>query len=106
MTPGILEASATASRLRLTSNAIDIGDGAFEPSTSVVTVGTTVTWMNRDAAPHFILSANGKFVGSNVLEEHQRYSVTFERPGEYPYFCALSPKMAGKIVVRDHAVLR
>jgi plastocyanin len=100
MTHGTLEPSVTAARPRLTSNAIDIGDGAFEPNTTVVMAGTTVTWMNRDSAPHFILSASGKFVGSSVLEEHQRFSVTFERPGEYPYFCALSPKMAGKIVVR------
>jgi plastocyanin len=100
MTQSVAEPRKTQARARLASNAIDIGDGAFEPSTTVVVAGTTVTWLNRDAAPHFIMSASGKFAGSSVLEEHQRYSVTFERPGEYPYFCALSPKMAGKIVVK------
>jgi plastocyanin len=100
MTNSVAELSRTTSRVRLTTNAIDIGDGAFEPSKTVVMAGTTVTWLNRDAAPHFILSASGKFAGSSVLAEHQKYSVTFDRPGEYPYFCALSPKMAGTIVVR------
>jgi plastocyanin len=100
MTQSVAELHTVISLPRLTSNTIDIGDGAFEPSTSVVIAGTTITWMNRDSAPHFIMSASGKFVGSSVLEEHNKYSVTFDRPGEYPYFCALAPKMAGRIVVR------
>ena|SRR5579862_9282015 len=99
MTPSVARGRETVFRPRLTSNAIDIGAGAFEPGTSVVTAGTTVTWVNRDRAAHFVMSLSGTFVGSSVLEEHQKYSVTFDRPGEYAYFCALSPKMVGRIVV-------
>ena len=100
MTQSVMKSRTDMARPRLTSNAIDIGDGAFEPNTTVVMAGTTVTWANRDSAPHFIMSASGGFAGSSVLEEHQRHSVAFDRPGEFPYFCALSPNMVGKIVVR------
>jgi plastocyanin len=36
---------------------------------------------------------------SKALDTDQQYSFTFTKAGTYPYFCAIHPKMVGKIVV-------
>ena len=84
----------------LPANTIGVDNFAFAPRTLTVRAGTTVTWRNRDDVPHLIISATGKFANSKVLDTEQQHAVTFDTPGEYPYFCSLHPKMVGKIVVR------
>ena len=85
---------------KLPVNSIGIDNFAFEPKSVTVNVGTTITWVNRDDVPHLIISANGRFANSSVLDTDQRYATTFNATGEYPYFCSLHPKMVGKIIVR------
>jgi plastocyanin len=40
---------------------VKIDNFAFGPQTLTVTVGTTVTWTNRDDIPHTVVSADGLF---------------------------------------------
>jgi plastocyanin len=77
---------------------VDIQDFAFSPDTLEISVGTTVTWTNGDAAPHTATAEDGAF-DSGSLATGDSYSFTFEEPGTYSYFCEFHPNMQGTIVV-------
>jgi plastocyanin len=78
---------------------IRIDNFTFGPETLTVAPGTTVTWVNGDDIPHTVVAQN-KLFRSRTLDTDDRYSFTFEAPGEYAYFCSLHPHMTGTVVVR------
>jgi plastocyanin len=78
---------------------VKIDNFSFGPETLSVPVGTTVTWINRDDIPHTVVSTAGVFK-SKVLDTDEKFSFTFSKVGNYPYFCSIHPKMTGKIVVQ------
>ncbi len=77
---------------------VTIKNFAFGPAAVTVPVGTTVTWVNVDVEPHTVISNEKKFQ-SEALDTGDRFSVTFDKPGTYGYFCSLHPHMTGKVVV-------
>lgn len=77
---------------------VDIADFAFGPATLEIPAGTTVTWTNRDDAPHTATADDGSF-GSGRLDDGGSFSFTFDIPGTYPYHCDFHPQMMGTIVV-------
>ena len=79
--------------------AVKIDNFSFGPSGLTVTAGTTVTWTNRDDVPHVVASVDNQFK-SKALDTDDHFSFTFTKPGTYEYFCAIHPKMTGKIVVQ------
>jgi plastocyanin len=78
---------------------VNIDNFSFEPQTITVPVGATVTWTNKDDIPHTSVSTEGVFK-SKVLDTDERFSYTFAKPGTYPYYCTIHPKMTGKVVVQ------
>ena len=78
---------------------VKIDNFSFSPAQITVPVGTTVTWTNGDDIPHTVVN-DEKVFKSKVLDTDEKFSFTFERPGTYPYFCSLHPKMTGKVVVQ------
>lgn len=78
---------------------VKIDNFSFGPGTLTVPIGTTVTWTNRDDIPHTVVSTEGAFK-SKVLDTDEKFSVTFSKPGSFPYFCSIHPKMTGKVVVQ------
>ncbi len=80
------------------AHAIAIDNFNFAPTRAAVAIGTTVTWSNRDDAPHTIVSTERQFK-SAVLDTGEQFSYRFERAGTYKYFCSLHPRMTGEIVV-------
>ena len=80
---------------------VKIDNFSFGPATLTVPVGTTVTWTNRDDIPHTVVSTDdAKAFKSKVLDTDERFSFTFDKPGTYPYFCSIHPKMTGKVIVQ------
>jgi 3',5'-cyclic AMP phosphodiesterase CpdA len=77
---------------------ISIDNFSFSPATTSVPVGATITWTNRDDIPHNIVSSEQRFK-SPVLDTDGRFSYRFDDAGAYPYFCALHPKMTGRVIV-------
>ena len=63
-----------------------------------VEVGTTVTWTNDDAILHTVTATDGAF-DSGFFGEGERWSYTFDEPGEYEYYCVPHPWMRAKVVV-------
>jgi plastocyanin len=78
---------------------VKIDNFSFGPTTLAVTPGTTVTWVNHDDIPHTVVSTDSVFK-SKVLDTDEKFSFTFTKPGNYPYFCSIHPKMTATIVVK------
>jgi plastocyanin len=99
---GVKQTSFTASAQQKAASAADvkIDNFSFGPVTIAVPVGTTVTWTNRDDIPHTVVSTD-KVFKSKVLDTDEKFSYTFTKAGEYPYFCSIHPKMTGKVVVTN-----
>ena len=92
--------SVTANDQTAAANAeVKIDNFSFGPETITVSVGTTVTWTNRDDIPHTVVSTDGVFK-SKVRDTDEKFSYTFSKAGTYPYFCSVHPKMTGKVVVQ------
>jgi len=78
---------------------VTIDNFSFGPETLKVSVGTTVTWTNRDDIPHTVVSTDGVFK-SKVRDTDEKFSYTFTKAGTYHYYCSVHPKMTGKVVVQ------
>jgi plastocyanin len=80
---------------------VKIDNFTFAPAALVVPVGTAVTWVNHDDIPHTVVSTdNDKTFKSKVLDTDEKFSYVFAKPGRYPYFCSVHPKMTGEVVVK------
>src|ERR671910_2008623 len=78
------------------------GSNSYNPNRIEINVGDTVTWINNDSSPHTVTSSSSSKdsnFDSDVLRRGETFSFTFDREGEYPYFCTLHPSMVGTIVV-------
>jgi amicyanin len=92
--------TASAQQKAATSE-VKIDNFSFSPNELTVPVGTTVTWTNRDDIPHTVVSSDDpKAFKSKVLDTDEKFTFTFSKPGTYPYFCSVHPKMVGKVVVQ------
>ena len=80
---------------------VKIDNFTFGPAALTVPEGTTVTWINKDDIPHTVVSTDdSKTFKSKVLDTDDKFSFTFSKPGTYPYFCSIHPKMTGKVIVQ------
>ena len=75
----------------------------FEPRAIEVPVGTFVVWANGDDIEHTVTSgdgekADGRFAGT-MARKGSRYSMRFDQPGTYSYFCDRHHFMRGEIRV-------
>ncbi|MFN2563479.1 MAG: cupredoxin domain-containing protein [Gemmatimonadaceae bacterium] len=71
----------------------------FVPGRIQITAGTTVVWRNDDQLIHTV-TANDKSFDSGLLQPGKTYRRTFDKPGQYPYYCLPHPFMRGVVVVR------
>jgi plastocyanin len=78
---------------------VKIDNFVFGPQALTISAGTTVTWINHDDIPHTVVSSDGLFK-SKVLDTDDQFSFTFSKPGTYPYFCSIHPKMTAKIIAQ------
>lgn len=102
------EETGTSPEEGATVHEVHIPKGAdqFVPSVLKIKVGDTVTWINDDDRGHPIASIPGK--GTNDKElftppipSGKSWSHTFQKTGEYPYFCYIHYVMMGVIIVED-----
>jgi plastocyanin len=79
---------------------VTIHDFAFDPADLTVTAGTTVTWVNKDVAPHTATGLDRAVLQSGTLKTGESFSQVFDTPGTYEYFCEFHPNMKGTITVQ------
>lgn len=82
------------------SSSIDISNYAFVPTPLTINVGDTVTWTNKDSAPHTVTSDSGSELSSGSLSNGQTYTHTFTTAGTYNYHCSVHSMMKGEIIVK------
>jgi plastocyanin len=78
---------------------VKIDNYSFMPGDLSVAAGTTVTWVNHDDVPHTVRNNDGT-MKSKALDTDDKFSMTFDKPGTYEYFCSIHPKMTAKVVVK------
>lgn len=93
LAPCLAAKAASAANVEVT-----IDNFSFQPDKLAVKAGTTIVFRNRDDIPHVVAEAGGAF-HSEALDTDDTFSYTFDRPGQFSYFCSLHPKMTGKIIV-------
>jgi plastocyanin len=77
----------------------------YQPNTTQVNVGDTVSWINDDDTLHTVTSGSGTdenagaSFDSGIMGTGKIFEQTFTRAGEYPYFCIVHPDMTGKVIV-------
>lgn len=95
----------TTSPAATAGDAVEIKTFIFKPKPLQVKAGTTVTWTNRDATIHTVVSGTRAkpdakaFKGS--LDQNGTFEHTFTKPGRYRYFCDRHSGngMTGEVVV-------
>ncbi|HST51955.1 MAG TPA: cupredoxin domain-containing protein [Pyrinomonadaceae bacterium] len=103
---GIVAAQPAAQRASAEDSAaasVAIKDFEFQPKELKVKTGATVTWTNDGSSSHTVTSDDGSFE-SPTFAKGKTYSRKFDKPGTYPYYCALhggagGDGMSGAIVV-------
>lgn len=78
---------------------VTIQDFAFSPGNLQVPAGATVTWTNGDSAPHDATSRDGAWK-TTTLRAGNADTVTFNRAGEYDYYCSIHPSMKAHLSVK------
>lgn len=78
------------------THVVSIEGFQFVPAEISVSVGDTVTWINRDVAPHTATAGDGSF-DSGSLGQDDEWSVVIETAGEFDYICLFHPQMQGVI---------
>ena len=79
---------------------IRIDNFSFGPASVTVPAGTQVTWVNHDDIPHTITSDDKTTFKSHPLDTDEKFVFKFDKPGTYPYFCSIHPKMTATVVVK------
>jgi plastocyanin len=72
---------------------------AFDPGNLEVPLGASVTWTNRDSAPHDATARDGSW-RTERLSKSETQTITFEATGEYAYYCSIHPSMKARLVAR------
>jgi plastocyanin len=92
-TPAVLEGTEVT---------IDISDFDYSPRDATISAGTTVTWVNSDSAPHDAHESNGDDPWkTELLDEGESGSVTFNDAGYWEYNCTVHSDMKGTLTVND-----
>ncbi len=77
----------------------DIQGMSFSPASLTISVGDTVTFTNRDGAPHTATAVDGSFTTA-TLRKGKSETITFDTAGSFDFFCKIHPGMKGNITVQ------
>jgi plastocyanin len=86
------------------TNAIKIVDYAFSPSRITVTAGTKVSFANTGSQPHNAAGADAGNWDTDMLNQGETATVTFNKPGTYSFVCTPHPFMIGQVIVTGEEV--
>lgn len=75
---------------------------AFSPAPVRIRVGGTVIWTNQDPTAHSIQDQSALATPvSPPLARGETFSITYPKPGVYPYLCGIHISMEGSVEVAD-----
>jgi plastocyanin len=91
--------TASASTADGTDEAVVIREFLYQPNPFEVESGTTIIWTNEDLTPHTVTATEGAF-DSEFMARGDSFSLTFDTPATFDYFCTFHPRMRARIIVR------
>ena len=81
----------------------EITDACYVPSIITIHQGEDVTWSNEDVAFHSVTSGSydlpTEMFDSGHLDPGEKFTFTFDKKGDFDYFCTLHPWMKGIVIV-------
>lgn len=98
-------AFAATVNVEIVKNAQTLADKAFSPNPVKAAVGDTVVWTNADTAAHTVTQGDsnaGPTEGgfdSSLMAPKKTFSHTFDKAGDFAYYCTLHPTMVGTVTV-------
>ena len=95
---GLGTASAAADAQVIVVQPNDLMSWRYDPAELTISAGTTVTWVNRGMTPITVTSPDGLF-DSDEIQPGASFSLIFDTPGTFRYFCVPYPHMKGAVVV-------
>src|SRR5262249_8131011 len=75
-----------------------IMNGAINPNQISVSVGSTVTWTNKDTTAHSVVADGGAF-NSGTIAPDGHFSYTFPAAGTFAYHDPSNPGVNGTVTV-------
>jgi plastocyanin len=102
-TLALVFAGVVARAMAAETLAADIKTFQFKPKVIEVHAGAAVTWTNQDNIEHTVTSGmpetpDGAFF-SEPFGKGKSFTATFDKPGEYAYFCSKHRSMHGTVKV-------
>ena len=92
--------SANQTEKKGTNHLVIISGFEFKPKELKVAKGDTVTWLNKDSAPHNVtISVSKKMISPNLMS-NQKF--TYRVDNSFDYLCGLHPPMTGKIIIKPN----
>jgi plastocyanin len=80
-------------------------EASYAPNPIEISAGQTITWVNGDTISHTVTSGAGDdpeegvlFDSDAIIPDHS-YSLTFDDPGSYGYYCIYHQTMVGEVNV-------
>jgi plastocyanin len=86
------------------NHTVEMHDDYFKPKTITISVGDTITWVNKGKKTHTATSDDeGKTFDTESVKKGQKSKpVTFKKAGKVPYHCEPhEEKMKGTITVKE-----
>lgn len=80
-----------------TNHLVIIKGFEFKPNVLTAAKGDTVTWLNKDYAPHNVTISNSQKIITPNLKNNEKFSYTIM--SSFDYLCGLHPPMTGRIIV-------
>ena len=75
---------------------VTIQNMKFTPKLAEVSVGDTITFINKDSAPHTATADDGAF-DTGRLNKDESATVTIAAAGQFNYKCLIHPSMKGVV---------
>lgn len=89
----------TGSTADAATHVVEINGFKFQPAAVSAAPGDTITFVNRDAAPHTATATDGSF-DTGTLRSGASVSVTVSQAGQHPFTCRFHPSMRGTVSVK------
>jgi plastocyanin len=86
----------------LASCTVTMENSAFSPGTINATLGSSVTWINKDGVSHTVTAFNTTAFNSGFVPPGHSYTLAIPsslKPGSYYYYCSVHPFMIGLLNV-------
>jgi plastocyanin len=81
------------------NHTVEMDNMVFNPDTLEANVGDTVTFVNKEAAPH-TATAEDKSWDSGNMNQGQEWTLKLDRVGTIKYVCIYHPGMDGTLIVK------